>query len=54
MGAIIFDTQNINGRGWDGCLNGKQQPEGVYIYIISAEIKNDHKESYQGNVTLVR
>jgi gliding motility-associated-like protein len=53
-GEIIFKTNSINGRGWDGKFNGKPQPIGVYIYIIDVEIDGKNNEHYQGNVTLVR
>ena len=53
-GQKIFETTNTNGRGWDGKFNGKDQPEGVYIYQINAILKNGRPENYSGNVTLVR
>jgi gliding motility-associated-like protein len=53
-GQLVFETKNIQGRGWDGRFNGKDQPEGVFIYIIEAGIENRQTEKYQGNVTLVR
>jgi len=53
-GEVVFETHDPNGRGWDGKLNGKPQPEGVYIYQVQAEINDVHHESYQGNVTLIR
>src|SRR5690606_23081679 len=34
-GQLLFETNNLNGRGWDGRLNGKNQPTGVYLYRIS-------------------
>lgn len=53
-GQSVFETQNTNGRGWDGAFNGKIQPEGVYIYLIDAQINGSVMEKYQGNVTLIR
>ncbi|MBL7692852.1 MAG: gliding motility-associated C-terminal domain-containing protein [Flavipsychrobacter sp.] len=53
-GQIIFESQNILGSGWDGKLNGVQQPEGVYVYTIDAVFKDGQKEHHQGNVTLMR
>jgi len=53
-GQLIFKTENINGRGWDGKFNGKNQPQGVYLYLIQAEINGMREEKYQGNVTLIR
>jgi gliding motility-associated-like protein len=53
-GQVIFETTSKTGRGWDGKLNGTDQPGGVYLYLIEAGIDNKHIEKYQGNVTLIR
>jgi len=53
-GQLIFETTNVSGRGWDGKLNGHDQPEGVYIYTIAATYTNGTAENYKGNITLLR
>lgn len=53
-GQIIFETNRIDGRGWDGKFNDKEQPTGVYVYLIDVYLKNGQKEHYEGNVTLLR
>ena len=53
-GELVYDTRNTDGRGWDGRLNGKDQPMGVYVYIIDVTTKNGRVEHYTGNVTLLR
>lgn len=53
-GQTIFETTSLNGRGWDGKLNGEDQPGGVYIYMMEATFANGTSEKYQGNVTLLR
>jgi gliding motility-associated-like protein len=53
-GQVVFQTKEINGRGWDGRFNGAAQPQGVYIYLIAATIDGRLEEQYQGNVTLIR
>ncbi len=53
-GQLIFESTQIDGRGWDGKLNGDDQPAGVYIYIIEAAFANGDTERHQGNVTLLR
>ncbi len=53
-GQEIFKTNSINGRGWDGKFNGKDQPFGVYVYRIDLTYTSGSSESYTGNVTLVR
>jgi len=53
-GQLIFKTDNVNGRGWDGRFNNVKQPTGVYIYVIDVAFKNGVRQHYQGNVTLLR
>jgi gliding motility-associated-like protein len=53
-GQKLFETDNPNGRGWDGKFNEKEQPMGVYIYQMKVVLKNGRIEEYEGNVTLVR
>lgn len=53
-GQKIFETRNIDGRGWDGKFNDQDQPVGVYIYQISASFKDGTNENFTGNVTLLR
>jgi gliding motility-associated-like protein len=53
-GQVIFETTNANGSGWDGKFNGKDQPQGVFIYRIHVIFKNGRMEKYDGNVTLIR
>lgn len=53
-GQLVFETNTLQGRGWDGKFNGKEQPNGVYIYLIELELQGKYVEKYQGNVTLLR
>jgi gliding motility-associated-like protein len=53
-GQLIFSTTSLDGQGWDGNFNGVPQPEGVYIYIISATFKDGQMEHHQGNITLLK
>jgi gliding motility-associated-like protein len=53
-GTVMFETTAINGRGWDGRLNGEPQPVGVYVYLVEATLANGTTEKYQGNLTLLR
>lgn len=53
-GQIIFETTNLDGRGWDGRFNDKDQPIGVYLYRIQVDFTSGRQESHDGNVTLLR
>ncbi len=53
-GQLIFETNNRAGPGWDGKLNGKDQPEGGYIYSVMVTLTNGYSEKYEGNLTLIR
>lgn len=54
-GGVVFETNSLSGRGWDGTMNGVKQPIGVYTYVINAKFGNNHSsENYAGNVTLIR
>ncbi|MFT4060875.1 MAG: PKD domain-containing protein [Edaphocola sp.] len=53
-GQKIFETTNAVGRGWDGKFNGKDQPTGVYVYLINVVFSTGRQEQYTGNVTLLR
>lgn len=50
-GEMVFETKN--GEGWDGKVNNKKAPEGVYFYIITVEGNNPGKKFYKGNLTLL-
>ena len=43
-----------NSLGWDGMSNGKESPEGVYFYIISAHDLSNNLSEYKGSITLFR
>jgi gliding motility-associated-like protein len=53
-GEIVFNTTDVNSRGWDGNFGGSPQPMGVYVYIINVTYENLSKKTFKGNVTLVR
>ncbi len=40
--------------GWDGKLNGVQQPTDVYVYIFDVICANNTIYPIKGNVTLIR
>jgi gliding motility-associated-like protein len=52
-GELIFSTQE-RAKGWDGTFAGKEQPGAVYVYVLSATLRNGKKVSKKGTVTLLR
>ena len=53
-GEMVFQTKSIDGRGWDGSFNATAQPQGVYIYVISATFADGQNMNKTGNLTLLR
>jgi gliding motility-associated-like protein len=53
-GQKVFDSEVLEGRGWDGKFNGVDQPQGVYVYQLDVAFKNGTREHYTGNLTLLR
>jgi gliding motility-associated-like protein len=53
-GEIIYESENINDRGWDGTFRGKELPPDVYIYYFEATCIDEDFFSKKGNVTLLR
>lgn len=53
-GQLIFETNNLGGRGWDGTFNGSPQPESVYMYLVDVTFSNGVTEKHKGNVTLLK
>jgi gliding motility-associated-like protein len=52
-GGLVFRTNDIT-KGWDGRLNGVDQPVGTYVWIISYTDENNKRENAKGTVVLVR
>ncbi len=53
-GQLLFESDKVNGRGWDGNFKGQPMPMGVYVYTIRVSFANGVSENYNGNVTLLR
>jgi len=52
-GQLIYST-SIIGNGWDGTLNGTQQPSGAYVYVVQG---TDYKTNIifrKGTIVLIR
>jgi gliding motility-associated-like protein len=54
QGAMVFATANAS-RGWDGSVDGKMQPVGVYVWVIEYDNPLTKRvEMKKGTVMLVR
>ena len=52
-GQLVYSTNQL-GKGWDGTLNGKEQPLGVYVWVAKAKIYTGAPITQRGTVTLIR
>lgn len=53
-GELVLQTNNVD-RGWDGTVNGKPQPAGVYVYILDATLRSTGKlYKKHGPIALLR
>ncbi|SDF17416.1 Ig-like domain-containing protein [Chitinophaga filiformis] len=53
FGQQIFETKDQR-VGWDGTMGGRQQPVGVYIYVLRATLQDGTVVDKKGTVTIVR
>jgi gliding motility-associated-like protein len=52
-GQLVFKT-SINGKGWDGTVQGKKQGSNVFVWMVSAIDYLDKPIFLKGTVTLIR
>ena len=52
-GEKVFETTNQS-TGWDGSYKGKQQPGGVYIYVLKMTLLNGTQSEMKGSINLIR
>ena len=52
-GQLVFAT-NQPGKGWDGTLNGREQPLGVYVWVAEAVTYTGVNIKDKGTVALIR
>jgi gliding motility-associated-like protein len=57
-GAIVYQKDSLQPNdetsGWDGTSNGKYCENGVYIWVAEVMFINNQKNTYNGDVTLIR
>lgn len=52
-GQMVYSTTSLS-QGWNGKMNGKEQPNGVYMWIVQGVTENGKIISKRGTVTLIR
>lgn len=52
-GVLLFETTDQT-VGWDGKFNGVDQPVGVYVWTLEADMYNNRQAKKNGDVTLMR
>ena len=52
-GQLVFSTNRLH-DGWDGKLGGKEQHNGVFVWIIEGVTKDDRIIARKGTVALIR
>ncbi|MGM0649592.1 MAG: T9SS type B sorting domain-containing protein [Bacteroidota bacterium] len=53
-GELLYESENINDRGWDGTYKGEALPPDVYVYYFDATCLDNDTFTKKGNVTLIR
>lgn len=52
-GEIIYETANVK-SSWDGTANGKEVPEGVYVYSVKYRSSTGQSFEDKGTISVVR
>lgn len=52
-GQLVFET-TVNGQGWDGRINGRDQGSQTYVWIVKGEDFTGKSVFEKGTVTLIR
>jgi large repetitive protein len=53
-GELIFESNSLETLGWDGTLNGKNAPNGNYVYRAVFETRSGEKVEKSGVFILIR
>jgi gliding motility-associated-like protein len=53
-GVYLFGAKDEKNHFWDGTFRGKTCPEGVYYYVLKAEMNSGAKHKLKGSITLIR
>jgi gliding motility-associated-like protein len=52
-GQLLFSSTTLY-KGWDGKLQGVEQPGGVYVFMAQGVDKNGKLLTHRGTVALIR
>lgn len=52
-GQLLFSTNRMN-SGWDGKLGGREQPSGMYVWMVEGVTKENKLITKKGTVMLIR
>jgi len=52
-GQLVFET-NSQSEGWDGTFNDRDLNAGTFVYTLEVSFSEGLRETYTGNITLVR
>jgi gliding motility-associated-like protein len=53
-GQLVYSSDGSENSGWDGTLKGREQPGGVYAWVVSATTYTGSPVSKKGTVVLMR
>jgi len=53
-GRLVYETLDPINEPWNGYIKGNIANEGVYIYVLRGQFKDDSEINKKGNVTLIR
>ncbi|RIW18304.1 PKD domain-containing protein [Algoriphagus lacus] len=53
-GELIFESKSLETQGWDGTLNGKNAPNGNYVYRAVFQTRSGEKIEKSGVFILIR
>ena len=53
-GTIMYESDRIDDKGWDGTYKGKKLASDVYVFLLRTKCVNGEDYEYKGNVTLLR
>jgi gliding motility-associated-like protein len=53
-GEKVYESNDVNGGGWDGNCRGQQQPVGVYVYVVTATMPDGRVVNKKGTINLIR